>query len=203
MGSTVLLGKRLRRQIRVKVWPVLEAEGFAEFGPLRAFRIGDDRIEVVEFATFRREWREPRWLGGDAFANGGTFTLHVGTYFAEGDQTPRPRPYAHECHRALRLAHESMDSAADGRTFWPGHDGQRLDAVIDEAVRVLRARGLDALAKHSKDEPCSAGHFEDWGLSEAETVEMMRICREGRAARADALHDLHRRLHLADEVLVA
>ena len=203
MASSVLLGRLLRRQIRAKVWPVLEEEGFLEFAPLRAFRTDGEKVEVVEFATFRPEWREPRWLGGDAYANGATFTLHVGTYFLGPTEDKPLRPKAYQCHRALRLAHESMDSAADGRTFWPGHEGERLDAVVDEAVRVLRTRGLDALAKHRKDDPCDASRFEEVGLSAEEAAEMMRICREGRIARANALENLHRQIHLADERLVA
>lgn len=201
MASSVLLGKHLRRKIREKAWPMLEREGFVEFAPLRAYRVDGHKVEVVEFSTFRSEWREPRWLGGEAYANGGTFTLLVGTYFLDGDESPRP--HCHECHRCTRLAHESMDCAADGRTFWPGHDGSCLDAVVEEAVRVLRSRGLDVLSKHSKDDPCSTERFEEVGLSHGEAEEMMRICREGRAARAGALDGLHRQLHLADETFAA
>ncbi len=96
-----------------------------------------------------------------------------------------------------------MDSAADGRTFWPGEGGERLDAIVDEAVRVLRARGLAELARHSKDDPCDLKTFEEIGLSTEEAAEMMRICREGRVARTGTLDGFHRRVHLSDEVLVA
>ena len=201
MASSVLLGKRLRRKIKEKAWPMLREAGFAEFGPLRAYRIDGDRIDVVEFATFRPEWREPRWVGGEAHANGGTFCLLVGTYFFDGDASPRPK--CQDCHRCTKLAHEDMDCAADGRTYWPGKSGECLDKVVDEAVRVLRARGLDVLAKNKKDDPCSTERFEEIGLSHAEAEEMMRICREGRAARAGALDEFHRRVHFADEILVA
>ena len=201
MASSILLGKRLRRQIKEKAWPVLRAAGFVEFGPLRAYRVDGKKVEVVEFATFRPEWREPRWVGGEAYANGATFTLLVGTYFLDGDESPRP--HCHDCHRCTRLAHETMDCAADGRTFWPGERGERLDAIVDEAVRVLRGRGLEVLSKHSKDDPCSTERFEEVGLSHEEAEEMMRICREGRVARSGNLDDVHRRLHLADEILVA
>ena len=211
--ASVLLGKRLRRHIRSKVWPVLEEVGFVEFAPLRAYRIGEKTIDVVEFVTFGNEWREPRWMGGDVRANGATFALHVGSYYPEVDRLPWAaprdgRPKAHECHRAARLAHESADSDVDGRNFWPGAKGERLDEVIEEAVRVLRTRGLsyledydpDAwLAAHDRKEARHPGPEEAPALTPAEAAEALRIAREGRAARDKALSTLHARLHLADE----
>ncbi|RYG23382.1 hypothetical protein EON82_14195 [bacterium] len=216
MSSSVLLGNRLRRQIRAKVWPVLAEEGFVEFAPLRAYRVHDGVIEVVEFTPVRREWREPRWLGGNARSNGGTFMLHVGTYFTDVDRLPwavarESRPKAHECHRCSRLAHESEDSECDGRTFWPGSNGERLEEVVEEAVRVLRARGLkylddyrDAdgwLAAHEQGSARHPGSEETVELTAEEAAEALRIAREGKAARADALRKLHTRMHLSDEHL--
>ena len=201
MGSSVLLGKRLRRQIREKAWPVLREAGFVEFRSMRAYRPGEGVVDVVEFRTFRPEWNEPRWLGGEAYANGGTFALLVGTYFLDADESPRPR--CHECHRCTRLAHETVDCPVDGRTFWPGKDGEKLEAIVDEAIRVLKGRGLDVLSTHAKNDPCSTERFEEIGLSHEEAEEMMRICREGRVARSGALDGFHRRVHLADERLVA
>jgi|GEM_PF-4928477 len=211
----MLLGKRLRRQIRAKVWPVLEEAGFAEFAPLRAHRRRGNVIEVVEFTPFPREWREPRWLGGEAYANGATFVLHVGSYFRDVERLPwsetQERPKAGQCHRCARLAHESVDCAADGRTFWPGSQGERLDVILDEAVRVLQARGLAYLdhygdvdgwlAAHERGEARHPGEEETVNLSADEIAEMGRICREGRAARSGKLDGFHRRVHLADEHL--
>lgn len=201
MASSDPLGKQLRRQIREKAWPLLREAGFTEFRSLRAYRVDGTKIEVVEFATMRPEWGEPRWLGGEAYANAGTFSLLVGTYQIDGDASPRPR--CQDCHHCTRLAHESMDCAADGRTYWPGEDGSCLGAIVDEAVNVLRSRGLDVLAKHGKGDPCATERFEEIGLSHEEAEEMMRICREGRKARGGALDGFHRRVHLADEPLFA
>jgi hypothetical protein len=216
MASSVLLSNRLRRQIRAKVWPVLAEEGFVEFAPLRAYRVHDGVIEVVEFTPVRYEWREPRWLGGNAYANGATFALHVGTYFTDVDRLPwsmprDTRPHAQECHRCSRLAHESADSECDGRTFWPGPNGERLEEVVEEAVRVLKSRGLrylddyrnaDAwLDAHEKGEARHPGSEETVELTADEAAEAMRIVKEGKAARASALRELHNRIHLADEHL--
>ena len=194
MSSSVLLGTRLRRQIRTQVWPMLQEEGFVEFAPLRAYRIAGNRVELVEFSPFPREWREPRWLGGEAYANGACFALYVGTY-ALGDGEEKPRPRLHECHWCTKLHHGDVDSPADGRSFSAGLRGERLDQAIESAVSALRERGLDTLRDHGSPRPI----HNEVGLSTAEAAEMMRICREGRAARADALDDLHRRLHLVDE----
>jgi hypothetical protein len=216
MSSSVLLGNRLRRQIRTKVWPILAEEGFVEFAPLRAYRVHDGVIEVVEFTPVRHEWREPRWLGGTAHSNGATFMLHVGTYFTDVERLPwasgrTSRPKAGECHRCSRLAHESADSECDGRTFWPGSNGERLDEVVEEALRVLKARGLkylddyrDAdgwLAAHERNESRHPGSDETIELTAEEAAEALRIAREGKAARANALRELHNRMHLADEHL--
>ena len=211
MASSVLLGKRLRQSIREKVWPVLGAEGFADFTPLRAFRRGERTLEVVEFSTFRSEWREPRWIGGDAYANGGTFALHVGTYYVpvgQGDAATM-KPRCCDCHRCASLAHETMDSAADGRTFHPGNQGEALDAVVEEAVRAIRSRGLGILREQAdldawlkaveRGEEPGCGPIEEPCLTPEEAHEMLRLCREGKAARSGALDGLHRRLHLRDE----
>lgn len=197
MASSVLLRNRLRRQIHAKVWPVLQEAGFIEFAPLRAFRVDDGKVETVEFVVLRPEWREPRWIGGEAYANGATFNLHVGTYFL-GDGETHLRPRAKDCHCRATLSHDVYDSACDGRTFWPGHKGEALDEAVEMAIRALKSRGLDHL-RHYAANRTAPSPLEEVGLSTAEAAEMMRICREGRAARAGALEDLHRRLHLADE----
>lgn len=208
MASTVLLGNRLRRAIRVKVWPALEEAGFGEFGATRAYRRRDGVIEVVEFTPFALEWREPRWLGGEARANGGSFMLHVGTYYVDVDQLPWAeaveRPKAHQCHRCVRLSHGDADSAADGRTFWPGADGERLDEMIEMALQALQARGLAYLDGHRDAESWIEGGSESKEtveLTADEAAEMMRICREGRNAKTGALDGFHRRHHLADDRL--
>ncbi len=202
MPGSELLRHRLRRQIRAKVWPFLEAEGFVEFEPFRAYRIGDGVIELVEFTTFQSEWREPRWIGGQIYANGGTFSLYVGVLYFAGE-CPGERPSFEQCHRATRLAKENCECPAEGRTFYPGPDGERIEEVVDEATRVLRARGFDVLSHYSARKSGCPGTPEPMLLSAAETEEMIRICREGRKARAGALDDLHKRLHLADEHLFA
>ena len=190
---------------------MLKEEGFTEFTSLRAFRRGETTLDVVEFTTFRPEWREPRWLGGEAYANGATFGLHVGSYYvplAHGDLAAL-KPHCCDCHRCACLAHETVDSAADGRTFYPGARGERLEAIVDEAVRVIRTRGLEILARHSDikswlqavergDEP-GCGPDEEPCLTPEEAHEMLRLCREGKAAKTGALDDLHRRMHLRDE----
>ena len=215
MATSVLLGKRLRRQIGTKVWPQLESKGFTQFAPLRAYREAPGRIDVVEFATFRPEWGEARWLGGDAYANGGTFTLHVGTYYLDVDALPwsRPRsakPKVCDCHRAARLAHGKKDSAADGRTFWPGKDGERLEATIDEAVLALNTNGLGYLDGYADTDGwiatfdvSGASDDESLELTAAECADMMRIVREGRSVSSERLSALHDRLHLCDEHLTS
>ena len=211
MALSVLLGKRLRQSIHERVWPVLEAEGFTEFAPLRAFRRGERTLDLVEFATFRPEWREPRWLGGEAYANGATFALHVGTYYVPVGHADAAtlKPHCGDCHRCATLAHDSMDSVTDGRTFYPGPKGERLDATIDEAVRAIRTRGLAILTGYAdlkawleaveRGEDSGCGPDDEPCLSPEEAHEMLRLCREGRAARTGVLDDLHRRLHLRDE----
>ena len=198
MASSVLLGTRLRRQIRVHVWPILKGEGFVEFAPLRAYRVSENRVEVVEFSPFQREWREPRWLGGEAYANGACFSLYVATYAHDGNgQTTRPR--YHECHWHTKLHHGDMDSPADGCSFHAGLRGEKLEEAIEKAVHALRTRGFDALSDHGRKDRA----LEEVGLSTFEAAEMMRICREGRSARAGAMDGLHRRLHLADQHMVS
>lgn len=190
---------------------MLEAEGFTEFTPLRAFRRGGRTLDVVEFAAFRPEWREPRWLGGTAYANGGTFVLHVGSYYVpvgHGDARTL-KPHCCDCHRCASLAHESMDSEADGRTFYPGKDGERLDAIVEEAVRVLQTRGLAILSDYGdikswleaveRGEEPGCGPSEEPCLTPEEAHAMLERCREGRVTKTSVLDDLHRRLHLRDE----
>ena len=190
---------------------MLRAEGFTEFTSLRAFRRGEGTLDVVEFTTFRPEWREPRWLGGEAYANGATFGLHVGSYYTALGHSDAAalKPHCCDCHRCAGLAHETVDSAADGRTFYPGASGERLEAVVDEAVRVLQARGLLILAQHAdvkswlqaveRGEAPGCGPDDEPCLTPEEAHEMLRLCREGKAAKTGALDDLHRRLHLRDE----
>lgn len=148
MASSVLLGTRLRRQIRSHVWPMLKEEGFVEFAPLRAYRIAVNRVELVEFVIMRPQWREPCWIGGEAYANGATFSLHVGTYFLE-DSESTIRPYAHQCHYHAMLAHDIANYVGDGRTFWPGEKGEALEETVEMAVRALRTRGLDHLRHYA------------------------------------------------------
>ena len=211
MSSSVLLGKRLRRQIKAKVWPTLEEAGFGEFTGLRAFRRGERTLDVVEFAPLKPEWHEPRWIGGEARANGATFSLHVGSYYVPVgyEDAKTMRPHCDDCHRCACLAHESMDSVADGRTFYPGASGERLDAIVDEAVRVLQSRGMAILAEYADiktwleavergDEP-GCGPKEEPCLTPEEATEMLRLCRGGRSASTGALDGLHRRIHLSDD----
>lgn len=198
MASSVLLGKRLRRQVRAKVWPILEAAGFVEFAPLRAYRVSEGRVEVVEISPFRAEWRGPRWLGGEAYANGACFSLYVGTYAHDGTQG-EARPRYHECHWCTKLHHGDNDSAGDGRSFHGGLRGERLEAAVEAAVAAIRERGLDVLKGHGAESP----RHEEVGLSSDEADEMLRICREGRSARSGVLDRFHRGVHLADERLVA
>lgn len=197
MDSPSLLGKALRRQIRIMVWPILKEEGFVEFGPLRAYRISPGRVEMVEFSPFRREWNEPRWLGGNAFANGACFSLYVATYAGEGAEETRPR--YQECHWCTKLHHGDMDSPADGCSFYTGENGEKIEDAIQAAVRALQSRGLAILGDHGRKSPPT----EEVGLSSEEAAEMMRICREGRSVRSGAMDELHRRLHLSDEHTVA
>lgn len=179
---------------------MLKEAGFVEFAPLRAYRYADGLIEIVEFSTLRPEWREPRWIGGEAYANGATFSLHVGAFFlSDGEVNPRPR--AMDCHCCATLAHDACDSACDGRTFWPGPKGERLDEVVEMAVRALRSRGFDHLKHYAENRKAPLAH-EELGLSTEEAAEMLRICREGRAARTGKLDGIHRRIHLADEHFV-
>lgn len=201
MPGSEQLRDHLRRQIKAKVWPVLEAEGFIEFTPLRAYRIGEGVVELVEFAILKPEWREPRWTGGEIYANGATFSLYVGVrYFTEA--VPIRRPEFGECHRATRLGKVNCQCPAEGRTFYPGPDGERIEEVVDEATQVLRTRGLAALSHYRAGKPGCPGYPESICLEPEEAAEMMRICREGRAARTGALDGLHKRLHLADEHLM-
>ena len=212
--ASVLLGNRLRRQIRSQMWPVLRRAGFTEFFPLQAYRRSPKTIEVVEFLTFRPEWQEPRWLGGEAYANGASFILHVGTYFVDVERLPwsepRPRPKAQDCHRCTRLAHQMADSEVDGRTFWPGPNGEKIDEIVGQAVQAVCSRGLGYLddyrdtaawvKAHGEGACRNPGHQEPDTLSPEEAAEALRAAREGRQA-CKALSNLHLRLHLSDEHL--
>ena len=149
--------------IRELVRPALREVGFSRFAGRNAWRIGQTKIDVVNFQSFGN-WLADR-LGCTTFS----FGVNVGCYFPNVPPSPLfPRtnanqlPKEYECHFRGELHRKLEQPEWDRRDIWyVDPDGIYLEPALRDAIRALLTEGMA------------------WFARLDDRAEVLRILREG------------------------
>lgn len=146
--------RQVNAEIKRKVWPALRAAGFGKTNARNAWRNATDTIAVVNFQSFNSY--HAAGLGCTSFS----FCVNLGVYYLCVHKTPwaskwpdrygvppiEPAEYC--CHARLHLEKLLFQPEFPRLDIWYVRlDGSNLDAVIDDARRVILDVGLPWLEK--------------------------------------------------------